>query len=92
MATKEQQPKNSNRKTATEKQTIQKEEPNDVKGIRFSQDCSGHHWIANTLDRRVTSAIEIDVNKLDIADIRTVINGFANIMSSLVSVMAKFED
>jgi len=60
-------------------------------GIQFSQSTLGVHHISNINGVKIIDEVEIDVNKLDIADIRTVINGLANIMSSLSTVMYKFE-
>jgi hypothetical protein len=55
--------------------------------IEFMQNCGGEHSI-----RVNDQKVEIDLNKLDIADVRTLINGLANILSSLSACMYKFQE
>ena len=64
----------------------------EKKEIQFSQDVTGVHSISNAVKGVVTDEIEIDTNKLTIADMRVVFNGLASVIKSLSSAMYKFEE
>ena len=54
--------------------------------IRFSQDTAGKHYI--TVGEAI---VEMDFNTLSVEELGVVINGLANIMSTIASLMYKLE-
>lgn len=61
------------------------------KEIQFIQKYGCLHYIQNLVKGKVVGEVEIDMIKLNLSDIRTILNGLANIMQSLSATLYSFE-